>query len=87
MADEFAKGLGLAAGAGLIWMVLAGWYRTPSFDSAQLGGEIPDGLTGVEALAPPVMEAMFWLAVLGMIAFWVVIPAGREIRERIASEE
>ena len=33
MADEFIKGLGIFTGAGLIWMVLAGWYRTPSFES------------------------------------------------------
>ena len=33
MADEFIKGLALFCGAGLAWMVLAGWYRTPSFES------------------------------------------------------
>jgi len=31
MADEFMKGFGILTGAGLVWMVLAGWYQTPSF--------------------------------------------------------
>ena len=35
MADEFIKGLSIFTGAGLAWMVLAGWYRTPSFESEQ----------------------------------------------------
>ena len=35
MADEFIKGLSIFTGAGLGWMVLAGWYLTPSFESQQ----------------------------------------------------
>ncbi|PYZ02684.1 hypothetical protein C8039_03740 [Halogeometricum sp. wsp3] len=40
MADEFIKGLGIFTAAGLGWMVLAGWYRTSSFESTQLTGEL-----------------------------------------------
>jgi len=86
MADEFVKGLGLATGAGLIYMVLAGWYRTPSFEGAQLNGPLPDTLTGFDAMAVVFMQGVFWIAVLGMLAFWVFIPAAREIRARLASE-
>ena len=35
MADEFMKGLGIFTGAGLAWLVLASWYRTPSFGSTE----------------------------------------------------
>jgi hypothetical protein len=42
MADEFAKGLAIFSGAGMIWLTIAGWYRTPSFegDGVQLNAPV-----------------------------------------------
>ncbi|MFC3478680.1 DUF7314 family protein [Halobacterium litoreum] len=86
MADEFAKGLGLLTGAGLIWMVLAGWYRTPSFSGAQLYGAIPDNLTMYDQIAVLLLESMFWLAIFGAILFWVGVPLGREVYAQFSGE-
>jgi len=47
MADEFAKGFGILVVAGLGWMTLAGWYRTPSFEGQQLQRPGPRGRHGV----------------------------------------
>ncbi|WP_232688108.1 DUF7314 family protein [Halobacterium zhouii] len=86
MADEFAKGLGLLTGAGLIWMVLAGWYRTPSFSGKQLIAPVPSNLTMYDQLAVQLMYTMFWLALFGALFFWVVVPVGRELYARAAGE-
>ena len=86
MADEFAKGLGLLTGAGLIWMVLAGWYRTPSFEGAQLTGAIPGGLSMYDQVAVVLLESMFWLAIFGAALFWVGVPLGRELYARTNGE-
>jgi len=80
MADEFAKGLGLLTGAGLIWMVLAGWYRTPSFEGAQLTGSIPSELTMYDQLAVVLLESMFWLAIFGGCCSGLVSPRARTVR-------
>lgn len=85
MADEFAKGLGILTGAGLAWITLAGWYRTPSFEGAQLVGPRPtEGLTIYDQIGLYLMDAMFWFAVLGALTFWVVIPAIEEARAALA---
>ena len=85
MADEFIKGLGILTGAGLGWLVLAGWYNTPSFEGSQLGAPNPTnvGIYGEPALL--LKEALFWFAILGAVTFWVVIPAVRQARETLAS--
>jgi hypothetical protein len=83
MADEFAKGLGVLTGAGLIWMVLAGWYNTPSFTGDQLIGSGPEDPGTYAELALVLKEAMFWFAILGALTFWVLIPAVREARETL----
>ncbi|PSQ42836.1 hypothetical protein BRD17_07625 [Halobacteriales archaeon SW_7_68_16] len=80
MADEFAKGLGILTGSGLLWMVLAGWYNTPSFEGAQLYGPNPQSPGLYDGIAIIVKEAAFWFAILGALTFWVLIPAGRELR-------
>jgi len=85
MADEFIKGLGIATTAGLVWMVLAGWYNTPSFEETQLIQPAdPAALGAYGELALTFKEAMFWLAIIGPITFWVVIPAFRVARESMA---
>lgn len=81
MADEFAKGLGIAATGGLVWMVLSGWYTTPGFEDTQLIGEIPGSLDMYGNLAILLREAFFWFTILGMLFFWVVIPAIHQIQE------
>jgi hypothetical protein len=87
MADEFAKGLAILTGAGLGWMVLAGWYNTPSFEGAQLTGPNPSSLGAYGDLALLLKEALFWFAILGALTFWIVIPAAREVRAQIEESE
>ncbi|WP_311171188.1 DUF7314 family protein [Halobellus ordinarius] len=86
MADEFIKGLGIFTGAGLAWMVLAGWYRTPSFESQQqlvAPIELSDSATMFDSLGVLLMDAFFWFAILGALTFWVLIPVVRQASEAI----
>ncbi|WP_129114977.1 DUF7314 family protein [Halegenticoccus tardaugens] len=81
MADEFIKGLGIFTGAGLAWMVLAGWYQTESFESTkQLIESPPEAETLFDAIAIPLIDVFLWFALLGALTFWILIPAGREAR-------
>jgi hypothetical protein len=85
MADEFAKGFSILSGAGLIWLVLAGWYRTPSFEGAQLTGAVQlQSPTVYDQIGLFLMDAMFWFTVIGTLTFWVVIPAVERARETLA---
>ena len=85
MADEFIKGLGIFTGAGLGWLVLAGWYRTPGFESTrQLVSPVsPDPASAdlFNLLAIGLMDTLLWFAILGPLAFWVVLPAVRQARK------
>lgn len=85
MADEFIKGLGIFTGAGLAWVVLAGWYRTPGFESTQqLVAPVvvsPESADLLNTLAITLMDVFFWFALLGPLAFWVLIPALRRARD------
>lgn len=84
MADEFAKGLGIFVTAGMGWMVLAGWYNTPSFDGTQLLAPNPE-VSGVYGeLALLLKDGLFWFMILGALTFWVVIPAIEEARNALA---
>jgi hypothetical protein len=89
MADEFIKGLGIFTGAGLAWMVLAGWYRTGSFESTQQLVEpvtIAEGEANLfNTLGIALMDVFFWFALVGALTFWVLIPAGRQTRRAIES--
>lgn len=80
MADEFAKGFAILSGAGLLWMSLAGNYRTHEFGGPQLTDELPEDLSTFDVLGVTVMDAMFWFMILGTLTFWVLIPAGRAAR-------
>jgi hypothetical protein len=88
MADEFAKGLGIFTGGGLLWIVLAGWYRTSSFESTQqLVAPLTTSMESADLLnsmAITMMEVTFWFTILGTLAFWVGVPAIRQIRETLA---
>ncbi|MFB6091337.1 MAG: hypothetical protein ABEJ97_09790 [Halobellus sp.] len=86
MADEFVKGLGIFTGAGLAWMVLAGWYRTPSFESSQqlvAPVSLSDSATMFDSLGVLLMDVFFWFAIIGALTFWVAIPVVRQAREAI----
>ncbi|WP_435182887.1 DUF7314 family protein [Halobellus sp. EA9] len=86
MADEFVKGLSIFTGAGLAWMVLAGWYRTPSFESSQqlvAPLSLGDSATMFDTLGVLLMDVFFWFAIIGALTFWVGIPAVRQAREAI----
>lgn len=90
MADEFVKGAGIFTAGGLIWMVLAGWYRTPSFGSTkQLIAPLtvdPASADILSALTIHLLEVVFWFTILGTLTFWVVIPAGRQARRWLAEQ-
>jgi len=86
MADEFIKGLGILTGAGLLWMVFAGWYNTPSFEGPQLWGPTTGGIGLYGGLAITLRDVMAWFAITGVLVFWVVIPAIREARAWRAAE-
>ncbi|WP_134669117.1 DUF7314 family protein [Halorussus marinus] len=81
MADEFIKGLGILTGGGLLWMVLSGWYTTPGFEDTQLVGEIPEGLGAYGEAAIALRAGLFWFIILGVLTFWVLIPAFKQLRE------
>jgi hypothetical protein len=76
MADEFAKGLACLMGGGLAWLTLAGWYRTPSFEGSgvQLVAPVSEPATIYGQLGIALMDVLGWFAVIGALAFWVVIP-------------
>jgi len=82
MADEFIKGLTALMVGGTGWMTIAGWYRTPSFEGAQLIGPIPtEGLTVYDEIALVLMDVLFWFAILGALTFWVLIPLFEQARD------
>lgn len=85
MADEFAKGLAILMTAGLGWMTLAGWYRTPSFEGAQLSGPVQlENPTIYDQIGVFLMDSLLWFALLGALTFWVLIPALEELRSEWA---
>lgn len=64
MADEFIKGLGIFTAGGLGWVVLAGWYRTSSFESSQQLVEpvsLSDSATLFDTLSVLTMDMLFGL--------------------------
>ena len=82
MADEFIKGFAALMVGGLAWMTFAGWYRTPSFEGAQLIGEVTiENPTLFDQIGLILMDAFFWFAIFGCLTFWVVIPLIGETRE------
>ncbi len=83
MADEFAKGFGILVTAGLGWLMLAGWYNTPDFET-QLFAPNPESVGVYGEFALMLKDALFWFAILGMLTFWVVIPSIERAREAMA---
>jgi hypothetical protein len=87
MADEFAKGLGILMTAGLGWMVLAGWFNTPSFEGQQLLAPNPENVDVYGQMALVLKDALFYFAIFGALTFWVVIPAVEELRAAWSERE
>ncbi|MEZ3144409.1 hypothetical protein [Halobaculum sp. MBLA0143] len=85
MADEFMKGLGIFTGASLAWMVLAGWYRTTSFESSRQLIAAPSEPANVfDAVGIFLNDVFFWMAIVGPLTFWVLVPALRRAQEAFA---
>jgi hypothetical protein len=88
MADEFMKGFGLLSGAGLLWIMFAGWYRTSSFESTKQLIEAPaEPNTVFDALGIFASDLMLWFAITGALMFWLVIPAARQARGALVPDE
>lgn len=84
MADEFMKGFGMLTGAGLLWMTLAGWYQTPSFFMTnQLIAPPPEPANVFDAISIFLIDVFLWTALLGAFAFWILIPAVKELAAAI----
>ncbi|MFB6139546.1 MAG: hypothetical protein ABEJ26_03825 [Halosimplex sp.] len=88
MADEFAKGLAILSGAGMAWLTLAGWYRTPSFEGSGVQLVAPLELsspTVYDQIGIALMDVMAWFAIIGALTFWVLIPAVEQARDAYAN--
>lgn len=84
MADEFMKGLGIFTGASLAWMVFASWYRTPSFESSRQLIAAPSEPANVfDVVGIFLGDVLFWMAIVGPLTFWVLVPALRRAQESI----
>jgi len=87
MADEFAKGLAIFSGAGMVWLTIAGWYRTPSFEGegVQLVAPVTvEDPSIYDTIAVLLMDVTAWFALIGALTFWVVIPGVEELRDSLA---
>ncbi|UPV74918.1 hypothetical protein M0R89_02350 [Halorussus limi] len=83
MADEFIKGLGVATVGGLGSMVIAGWYNTPTFaarQEPQLLAPDPTNVGAYGQFALVLKDALFWFALVGVLVFWVIVPAVHQLR-------
>lgn len=88
MADEFIKGLGFLTVGGLAWMVFAGWYQTPTFETTrQLISEPPEPNNFYDVLGILGAELFLWVTILGTLTFWVGIPAARELRRALEDRQ
>jgi hypothetical protein len=81
MADEFMKGLALFTTGATGWFVFAGWYRTPEYYAlVQLINPAPEPQNVYDAIGIFASDFFLWLAILGALTFWVVVPALREYK-------
>jgi hypothetical protein len=87
MADEFMKGFVIFVTASLGWLVVAGWYKTPAFKGPQLLGTYPENPDVFSQIAIIVGEGLFYFAIFGALAFWILVPAINQAREAYAERE
>jgi len=80
MADEFAKGFAILTGGGMVWMAVSSWLTTESFQGTQLIAPPPEDPGTYAQLALLLRDITTWFIVFGVFAFWIAIPAAREIR-------
>jgi len=80
MADEFAKGFAILTGGGMVWMAISSWLTTESFQGTQLIAQPPEDPGTYADLALLLRDITTWFIVFGVVAFWIAIPAAREIR-------
>jgi hypothetical protein len=81
MADEFAKGFAILTGGGMVWMAISAWLTTASFEGRQLIAAPPEDPGTYAQLALLLRDITAWFIVFGVLAFWIAIPAAREIRD------
>jgi len=81
MADEFAKGVGILTAGGMVWMAISAWLTTESFQGTQLIAPPPEDVGTYGELALLVRDVTTWFIVFGVIAFWIVIPSIRQVKE------
>jgi len=86
MADEFAKGLAILTGGGMVWMAISSWLTTESFEGTQLIGAPPEDPGTYAELALLLRDVTTWFIVFGVVAFWIAIPAARELRDYLATD-
>lgn len=80
MADEFAKGFGVLTAGGLVWFAISSWLTTESFEGTQLIAPPQEGLGTYGELAIVVRSMTTWFIIFGVLTFWILIPAARELR-------
>jgi hypothetical protein len=80
MADEFAKGLGILTGGGLIWMAISAWMTTAGFEGRQLIAAPPSDVGTYGQLILLLRDVTTWFIILGVLSFWVLIPAFQQFQ-------
>ena len=81
MADEFAKGLGILTGGGLVWMAISAWLTTAGFEGRQLIAAPPSDAGTYGELALVIRDVTGWFIIFGVLAFWVLIPTLRQVQQ------
>lgn len=80
MADEFAKGLGILAGGGMVWIAISAWLTSAGFAGTQLIAPPPEDPGTYAQLVLVLRDVLAWFMIFGVLAFWIVIPAFRELQ-------
>ncbi|MEF8808402.1 DUF7314 family protein [Natronomonas sp.] len=80
MADEFAKGLGILASCGMVWIAISTWLTTESFAGTQLIAPPPEDPGTYAELVLVLREVVWWFMIFGVLTFWVLIPAYQELQ-------
>jgi hypothetical protein len=80
MADEFAKGLGILTGCGMIWIAISTWLTTESFAGTQLIAPPPEDPGTYAQLLLVLRELVWWFMIFGVVTFWILIPTFRQIQ-------
>jgi hypothetical protein len=87
MADEFAKGLGILTGGGMIWIAISTWLTTESFAGTQLVAPPPEDPGTYAQLLLTLRDVTAWFMIFGVVAFWILIPAFQELQAYLEGEE